>query len=140
MAKRVIRLTESELKKFIAESVRQVLKENNMGGMPNIPFDSDIYSVSHENGETVIKVLGYFYEHDGVISHVEFCWLDFTLDEFRSSDENFLSDLECDVKQYQEDFEDQQKAYETFMSYNARPLPMEQVDENTPDGVYIDCM
>lgn len=134
--KRTIRLTESDLRKVIKESVKKILKEANT---PLIP-DADIYSVSHDNRRgTVIKVWGYFYKSEYGVSLVEFTGLDFTLDEYQNGGENFVEDLEANVKQFQEDFEDPQEAYEAFMSFGTKPLLMSQVDETTPEGFYIDC-
>lgn len=139
--KKTIRLTESDLKKIIKESVKRALNEanGNYDNIEQIPFDCDIYSVSHENGETIIKVYSYFYQNDDVITLVEFSWLDFTLDEYLNGGEDFVENLEAESKQYLEDFEDPQEAYEAFMSYNAKPLLMSNVNENTPEGFYVDC-
>lgn len=109
--------------------------------MDKIIYHYDIYSVTRENGKTIVKILAFFYENDDHISLVEFCWLDFDIEDFKrkyEQDNTYLEQLEENAKQYQEDFYDYNKALEVFNYFNPKPLLITDVNENTEEGIYID--
>lgn len=104
-------------------------------------FHRDIFSVSREDGETRIKILGFFYQTDhDVVEHSEYCWLDFTpaeLEKGYKENEDIIDLWESEAKMYVGDLT-LEEAQEALDSYEIQgELSMFEVNDLTPEGVYI---
>lgn len=102
----------------------------------------NIYRLYWENGVHTIKVLGYIYYSDQYPNnedyrHVEFCWYDMPVSEYVEGGVDMWDIWECEVKQYIEDCT-AERAYEILQGYNPIVLNVEDITDETPDGVYID--
>ena len=102
----------------------------------------NIYRLYWENGVHTIKVLGYIYYSDHYPNnedyrHVEFCWYDMPVSEYVEGGVDMWDIWECEVKQYIEDCT-AEVAYEILQGYNPIVLNVEDITDETPDGVYID--
>lgn len=104
-------------------------------------FNRDIFSVLRENGETRIKILGYFYQTDhDVVEIAEYCWLDFTPAELKKGyeeHEDIIDLWESEAKMYVGDLT-MEEAQEALDNYEVvGELSMFDVNDTTPEGVYI---
>ena len=96
--------------------------------------DRDIYSIFYEAEVKWIKIEAYFYRNDDGWKKVEFCGLQMPLYKFLDGVD--IDVIESEAKQYITDFESVNDAYEALKEYKIKPLSLNQVNDNTLEGVY----
>lgn len=90
----------------------------------------------NHHGQQTIKILGYFYEGDECWKHLEFGGLEMPLTEWMEASEETRELWESEAKQYINDMTEHEAA-EALLSYEAKPIANEDINENTPEGNYI---
>lgn len=88
-----------------------------------------------DRGVQTIKVLAYFYDADDSWRHVEFCWLEMPLAEYLAADDDRRADFESEAKQYITDVCEEDAA-RLFLGYGAKPISDQELNEDTPEGIY----
>lgn len=99
----------------------------------------DLYMVFKEDGVQTIKFLGYYYKNDDGWKYNALCWCSLPLSVLRAElekDEDFIDNFQSSCKQYIEDDISVDDIIETAL----KPLLIEDVTEDTPEGFYIDMM
>lgn len=117
------------------ESVLMLLNEAELRKVA----DLNIYEVFKQDGMQMIKVLCFFWEGDEGWKRTEFVGLEMPLAEYQQGmieDDDFYWTIEAQAKQYITDYPSVFEAYESLKEYKIKPLNINQVDENTPEGVY----
>lgn len=87
-------------------------------------------------GQQMIKIIGYFYEGDDCWKHLQFAGLEMLLEEWLNASNETRELWESEVKQYIADMTEHEAAT-TFLSYMAKPIALEDVNIDTPEGSYI---
>ncbi len=87
-------------------------------------------------GQQMIKIIGYFYEGDDCWKHLQFGGLEMLLEEWLNASDETRELLESEAKQYIADMTEYEAAT-TFLSYKAKPIALEDVNKDTPEGNYI---
>lgn len=103
----------------------------------------DLYMVFKEDGVQTIKFLGYYYKNDDGWKYNALCWCSLPLSVLRSElekDEDFIDNFQASCKQYIEDDISVDDIIETARAYPLKPLLIEDVTDDTPEGLYIDMM
>lgn len=103
----------------------------------------DLYMVFKEDGVQTIKFLGYYYQNDDGWKYNALCWCSLPLSVLRAElekDEDFIDNFQASCKQYIEDDISVDDIIETARAYPLKPLLIEDVTEDTPEGIYIDMM
>ena len=120
------------------------------------PFEGDFYSIEMCDGVKCIHINGYTYKSDcldrvtednpwGVFwASLEVCWFLLPLAEFIQNlraDYNYVDDTYCELKQYQEDFTEEEmvNVINTYFNGDGADgyLHFEDLTEDTPCGHYI---
>lgn len=117
------------------ESVLMLLNEAELRKVA----DLNIYEVFKQDGVQMIKVLCFFWEGDEGWKRTEFVGLEMPLAEYQQGmieDDDFYWTIEAQAKQYITDFESVNDAYEALKEYKIKPLSINQVNDNTLEGVY----
>ena len=101
-----------------------------------------IYSVETDGeGKKSIHVHSYYYQEDGPIQCVEFTWLYCPISIKPKDRMDYIEEHESKVTQYQGDVEHlSQERYSGEPLSNLPHKFISEVDENTPDGTYIDMI
>lgn len=87
-------------------------------------------------GQQIIKIIGYFYEGDDCWKHLQFAGLEMLLEEWLNASDETRELWEFEAKQYIADMTEHEAAT-TFLSYEAKPITLEDVNKDTPEGNYI---
>lgn len=105
-------------------------------------FDSiNIYELKTIDGVRRIKIHGFFYPTDEDYGgekywrDVEFCGFEMPLAEYLAGTDDDRAVWESECKQYIGDVTPEE-ALEAFRSYQAVPLCLSEISEDTPDGFY----
>lgn len=105
-------------------------------------FDSiDIYELKTINGVRCIKIHGYFYPTDEYYGgekywrDAEFCGFEMPLAEYLAGTDDDRDVWGSECKQYIGDMTPEE-ALEAFRSYQAVPLCLSEISDDTPDGFY----
>lgn len=99
----------------------------------------DIYMVFKEDGVQTIKFLGYYYKNDDGWKYNALCWCSLPLSVLRAElekDEDFIDNFQSSCKQYIED----DISVDDIIESALKPLLIEDVTDDTPEGFYIDMM
>lgn len=86
--------------------------------------------------QQMIKVLGYFYEGDDCWKHLEFGGLEMPIEEWLNASDETHELWESEIKQYITDMTEHEAAV-AFRSYEAKPIALKDVNDNTPEGNYV---
>lgn len=103
--------------------------------------DLSIYELKTIDNVRYIKIWGYFYDADPDEDErknwriVEFCGLEMPLTEYLAGSDDDRYIWECEWKQYIGDLTPEE-ALESFRSYQAVPLCLSEISDDTPDGFY----
>ena len=98
--------------------------------------NKNIFEIFKKDGVQMIKLLAYFYQGEDHWEHVEFSGLEMPLQEWLKADLADKELWESEVKQYYTDMTEEE-AEKIFLSYNAKPISIKEINENTPEGIYI---
>ncbi|MBR4983224.1 MAG: hypothetical protein IKY94_11765 [Lachnospiraceae bacterium] len=103
----------------------------------------DLYMVFKEDGVQTIKFLGYYYQSDDGWKYNALCGCSLPLSVLRTEleeDEDFIDNFQSSCKQYIEDNISVDDIIESARAYPLKPLLIEDVTDDTPEGFYIDMM
>lgn len=95
-----------------------------------------IFTIINEDNVKKIKILAYFYQGDDHWEHVTFKNFEMPLNEWITTEQEDQDILADETKQYYEDMSEHQAA-EMFRSYNAKGITLAELNEDTPEGVYV---
>lgn len=90
----------------------------------------------NDEGVMMIKLLAYFYQSDDHWEHAKIGNIDMPLNEWREADESTREEWLEEAKQYFVNMTEHEAAV-AFHSYEAKPIALEDVNDNTPEGNYI---
>lgn len=90
----------------------------------------------NDEGVMMIKLLAYFYQSDNHWEHVRIGNIDMPLNEWREADESTREEWLEEAKQYFVNMTEHEAAI-AFHSYEAKPIALEDVNDNTPEGNYV---